>query len=475
MVSVQAEPLRTNAPLKEPPIEKGNFFVGSLVDFGSAPLEFFPRLFKTHGDLVKFRVGPLYAHIVRHPKDVARVLQENHTAYGKQTLGYKKMKLLLGEGLVTSDGDFWLRQRRIAQPAFHRERIAGFADTMVGRTQEMLERVSAQAERGEDVEMYREFCETAMEIAGDTLLSVDMSGEATAVAKALEFVLPYVDNLTTTILPFAEKFPTRKNREFKRQCKVLDDVVNGVIEDRRRMAERGDDLPNDLLTMLLEARDEDGSGMSDEQLRDEVMTMFLAGHETTANTLSWTVMLLAQNPEWQQKLHEELASVLEDGRDPTLEDLRRLPLLDRVVKEGLRLYPAAWMVARNARVDSDLSGYAIKKDTVVFLSPYFTHRHPEVWDDPEAFDPDRFLPENEAKLPKGAYIPFVAGPRQCIGKAFAEMELRLVLAMLVRDFRIELADSFVFEPEPTITMRPGKGVPVRLSPWNDDNAAKNAA
>lgn len=445
-----------------PPLPGGRGPFGHLPSLREDPARLLTRAFNELGDTGRLRVGPMMFTTVFHPRDVQRVLVENVANYTKHSHGYQKLKLLIGNGLVTSTGDFWLRQRRIAQPAFHRKRIEGFADTMVTAGLDLNEHLARLARADGVVDMHHEMMRVTLRIAGETLLSHDPSAAADEVGEALTFLLAYVDDLIHTPLPFYEQLPLPKNLRARRALARLDAIVGGIIAARRTGEPK-----NDLLSMLMDARDEDtGEGMSDAQLRDEVMTMFLAGHETTANALSWTLALLSLHPDVQRRLERELDDVL-DGRPPKLADLPALVFTQQVLKEAMRLYPPVWMMARRVEDDDEVGGHLLPKGSFVFVSQYVTHRHPAFWENPEGFDPDRFAParvaeEKERGRPRYAYFPFSGGPRQCIGNHMAELEAQLLLATLLSRFRVKLVPGYRVELDPGVTLRPKRGVPMTL-------------
>lgn len=463
MVALRALlPQRTHRHPLAPPLSGGSGLLGHLGALRDDPVQLFTRAFNELGDTARLQVAHMTFTAAFHPRDVQRVLVDNVASYTKHSHGYQKLKLLIGNGLVTSTGDFWLRQRRIAQPAFHRKRIQGFADTMVRAGLDLRERLAALARDESVVDMHHEMMRVTLRIAGETLLSYDPSAEADEVGEALTLNLAYLDDLIHTPVPFYERLPLPKNFRARRALARLDEIVNGVIEARRTEAPK-----EDLLSMLMDARDpETGEGMSDAQLRDEVMTMFLAGHETTANALSWTLALLSLHPDVQRRLEREVDEVLE-GRPPTLADLPSLVFTGQVLKESMRLYPPVWMMARRVEEDDELGGYRVPKGSFVFVSPYVTHRHPAFWDNPEGFDPDRFAParvaeEKERGRPRYAYFPFSGGPRQCIGNHMAEMEAQLLLATLVSRLRAKLVPGHRLRLDPGVTLRPEGGVPMTL-------------
>ena len=442
---------------RAPPMPQGEALLGHSRVLGETFLETFPRWAAEYGDAVSLRVPGIDFVGVFSPDGVRHVLQTNAKNYSKATRGYDKMRLFLGNGLVTSEGDFWKRQRRIAAPAFHRQRIEGFAASMVRATADMLDRWSAMPTTV-PFDVDRAMMSLTMRIASETLLGKDLSGEADAVGEALTFLTYNTNQRIVRLLDLPLSVPTPENKRFLRAVKVVDDVLAGLLAERRASTEKH----NDLLGMLLDARDEEtGEAMTDAQLRDEAVTVFAAGHETTSNALSWTILLLARHAGVARKLYEEVDRVLA-GRAPTVADLASLPYTKWVIQESMRLYPPAWVMGRYALQDDEVCGYRVRAGTQVLLSPWTTHRHPRYWDDPEAFDPERFSPAQSEGRHAFAYFPFGGGPRICIGNAFAMMEAQLILAMISQRFRLELAPGAHVEPERGITLRPAPALPVYL-------------
>lgn len=463
MVALRARLLpRPTGSLPLAPPLPGAGPLGHLPELRDDPTRLLSRAFNELGDTARLRLANMMFTTVFHPRDVQRVLVDNVANYTKHSHGYEKLRLLIGNGLVTSTGDFWLRQRRIAQPAFHKKRIEGFADTMVRAGLDLNERLAPLARNGAPLDMHAEMMRVTLRIAGETLLSHDPSAEADEIGKALTLGLEYLDETIHSVVPFYERLPLPRNLRARRALARVDDIVRGIIEERRAGPPK-----SDLLSMLMDARDEEtGEGMSDAQLRDEVMTMFLAGHETTANALTWTLALLSLYPDVQRRLEREVDEVLE-GRPPTLADLPRLVFTGQVLKESMRLYPPVWMMGRRVEEDDELGGYFLPKGSFVFVSQYVTHRHPAFWDNPEGFDPDRFAPERLAEekergRPRYAYFPFSGGPRQCIGNHMAEMEAQLLLATLVSRVRAKLVPGHRLELDPGVTLRPKGGMPMTL-------------
>lgn len=446
---------RTSPSGRIAPSPKEGPIGGHFLRFRRDPLHFTVATRNEVGDIARVRFGWLTAHLLSHPDHVRHVMIEHQKNYDKGTRGFDKIRTVLGNGLLTSEGSFWLRQRRIAQPAFHKERLAGFAETMARVTEEQIAGWSS----GSELDMSREMMRLTLRIAGLTLLSTDAASDADRVGQALGLVLGEAQR--RILSPFDwEKLPTPTNIRLKRAISDLDAVVMTIIENRRRAAER----PNDLLTLFMEARDEEtGEAMNDRQLRDEVLTMFLAGHETTANALAWALYLASIHPGEADKVRAEVRAVVGSGRVKA-EHLGDLVLTKRFLQEVMRLYPPAWIIGRRAVTADEIGGYEIPEGSLVFLSPWVIHRHPSFFPNPEGFDPERFAPQTFAALPKTAYFPFGAGPRVCIGQGFAMMELTLVLATILSRFRLDLAPTAQVVPQPTITLRPKKGIPMTVHP-----------
>ena len=434
------------------PGPRGHPLLGSLPAVRRDPLRLFLEAFREYGEVVRFHFGPMVAHLVSSPAGANHVLVENQKNYGKQTRGYRNLRYVLGNGLLTSEGEAWRRQRRIVQPAFHRQRIAGFARTMLAAAEDAAS--SLEARRGQVVDMHHEMMRLTLRIVGETLLGYDPTDSADEVGAALAFLLRIANERSARILDLPPVIPTGENVRFRRALATLDAVVLRMIAERRKKpGDRGD-----LLSMLIESRDaETGEAMDDRQLRDEAMTIFLAGHETTANALTFSWLLLSRFPPAFRELRAELADVL-GGRRPSAEDLPRLSMPRRIVQEAMRLYPPAWIIGRSVNEADEIGGYEIPARSIVFVSPYVLHRHPGLWEDPEGFDPARFASEP----PRGAYLPFGGGPRMCIGNGFAAMEAELVLATLAQRLRFDLLPGHPVVLEPSITLRPRYGLPMTV-------------
>lgn len=429
--------------------------LGDLPRFRRDPLAFFMDR-AGDGDVVPVRLVTR-GFLVNHPDYVKHVLQDNHTNYRKGPL-YPRLEPVVGEGLLTSEGELWRRQRRLAQPAFSRERVAGFAAIMTARTAAMLERWAPHVDSGAPLDVHGELMRLTLAILGDTVFGMDLSRESDAVTQAVTTAIEITNRRVYSLFPPPLAWPTPENRRYRRALATLDAVVDDMIAAKRRSAS----VSNDLLSMWMQARDEDtGERMSDRQLRDEAMTMLIAGHETTALVLSFTAHLLSRHPDVERKLRDEVSGVLGD-RVPASDDVSRLPFTSLVIHEAMRLYPPAWFIARRAINADTLGGRTIPAGSGLLLVPYLTHRHPAYWDDPDAFDPERFTAERSAGRPRFAYFPFAGGPRQCIGNTFAMMEAPLILAMIAQRYRLHRVPGHALELDASITLRPRGGIPMTL-------------
>ncbi len=438
------------------PGPEGYPLVGVIPKIGRDILGFFLHLQEEYGDVVSLDFGSRHMVLITHPDDIKYVLQDNNRNYAK---GYDQAKPVLGNGLVSSEGEFWRRQRRLIQPTFHRRRIAGFAEVMVDSTLEMLNSWRLIAKIGAPVDVAAEIMRLTQQIIARTMFSTDVGSQTDVLCQAFDVTLEYMNYRMFNPLPLIDRLPTPTNRKFKHWLGVLDDIMYDLIENRRRSSSP----PDDLLTMLLEAKDEEtGEGMTDKQIRDEVVTIFFAGHETTASTLAWTWYLLGRHPEVKDRFYQEVEEVLKGSR-PSMADTQRLPYSRQIIDEALRIYPPAWMFARQSIEVDELGGYHIPAGTALMISPYITHRHPDFWEDAEVFNPDRFSPELAANRHRMAYFPFGGGPRLCIGKDFALVEATLILAMIAQEYRLEPLLDRAVTPQPIATLRPREGVYMRLS------------
>jgi cytochrome P450 len=365
----------------------------------------------------------------------------------------QEAKRILGEGLLTSEGELHLRQRRLMQPLFHSRRVNGYAETMVS----CAERASQVWRDGGRVDAHREMARLTLAIVGQTLFDADVEGEASEIGVALTHALDSIKTLTLPWSAVIAALPIPAMRRLRRSRERLDQTIYRLIRDRKADDREGPDL----LSLLVSAREDSGEPMSDEQIRDEAMTLFLAGHETTAAALTWTWFLLAKHPDVEARLHEELDAVL-GGRPPGVDDLERLHYAEMVLSEAIRLYPPAWLIGRRALVDFEVGPYLIPARAIVILSPYVSHLDPRWFPEPERFDPERWTEAQRATRPRWAYFPFGAGARTCIGQGFAWTEAKLVLATLARGWRLRRVPGHQVELHPRVTLRPKGGMPMTL-------------
>jgi cytochrome P450 len=434
---------------KTPPGPKGHWLLGSLREFRQDMLGFYRQIAREYGDIVAFRLGPKKLVLLNHPDFLEQVLVTENRNFIKH-YAFRLLRPTLGNGLVISEGDFWLRQRRLMQPAFSRQRIESFAPVIVGYTSRMLESWRSGSTR----DLHADMMKLAMSIVTKTLLDVDTGDRATVVGRSVDVIMHDFSDRFQSAFPPPFWLPVPRNLHLKRHVRRLDEIIHDIIRQRR--ADRED--RGDLLSMLVQARDEaDNTGMTDKQLRDEVMTLFLAGHETTASALAWTWHLLATHPAVEAKLLAELETVLE-GRLPTAADVPRLVFTEQVVHETLRLYPPAYVFGRQALEDCSIGGYSINKGTTVLIPPYVTQRDARFFDRPDEFDPDRWNDGLFKRLPKYTYYPFGGGPRVCIGNSFAMLEAMLIVATVVPRFHFELAAEPPVVPWPSITLRTRHGI-----------------
>lgn len=451
---------RSPATAVRPSGPPGMPVIGNLLAARRDPLAFLLRLSRDYGDIARYRLGYYTGYLVNHPDYIRHVLQLNHRNYNKQNFTYRMLKPVLGEGLLTSDGAHWLRERRLIQPAFNHKRLETLGSLMTTASAELLDEWDSAAARGQPIDMAEEMRRLTLRIIGETLFSIDISTDTNTIGTAFTSLNQDVAYRFRTVFVPPLWVPTPRNLAFKRARAELNAVVYSIIAERRRHA----DSRGDLLDILLAARDEaSGTGMTDQQVRDEVMTLMLAGHETTATALTWIWYLLSQYPEVAERLRSELDRVL-GGRVPEVDDLPALPYTNQVVNEALRLYPPVWVISRTAIEDDHVGKYHVPAGTVLLLSQYTMHRHPAFWEQPERFRPERFSPEHAGKHHPYAYFPFGGGPRLCIGDHLAMMETQLVVATIAQRYRPELVTGHPVEPEPLVTLRPRYGMSMIIHP-----------
>lgn len=448
--------VRAGIRTDRPPGPPQRRFSGNLREFSRDRLGALARWHREYGDMVSARFGPRPILFVQHPDLVESVLVDQNRKFIKH-YRLRSSTRTLGNGLLTSEGEFWRGQRKLVQPAFHRDRIAAYASVMVEFTERMIQSWADGQVRDVQDDMMR----LTLEIVARTLFDAELRGDSAEASAAMETLMAGFIRRTGRLVPIPNWVPTPLNLRVERAARRLDRILLRIIAQRRQSGEnRGD-----LLSMLLHAQDEEsGRRMTDAQLRDEAMTLFMAGHETTANTLAWAWYLLALHPDAEARLHAELDEVL-GGRAPTLADLPRLPFTGMIVTETLRVYPTVWMLGREAVEPVELGGCRVPAGTTVFMPQWTIHRDPRWFDEPERFRPDRWDPKHglQDRLPRYAYFPFGGGPRICIGNTFALMESALILAAVARRFRLTMAHGAVVTPLPTLTLRPARGVQVVVS------------
>ncbi|HWP42122.1 MAG TPA: cytochrome P450 [Blastocatellia bacterium] len=453
--------------IAHPPGPKGKPVVGSLPEFRRDPLNFLLGLAREHGDVALFKLGPQEVYFINHPDYIRDVLVTHNRNFIKSR-GLQMAKRFLGEGLLTSEGEFHRRQRRLAQPAFHRQRINQYAAAMVDYAARTRDRWQDKT----TLDISQEMMRLTLAIVGKTLFDADVESEAKEIGRALSDIMKLFNRITMPFPNLLNKLPLPSNFRFLRASRRLDQTIYRIIDQRRASGEdRGD-----LLSMLLLAQDDEGdrSGMTDRQLRDEAMTIFLAGHETTANALTWIWYLLSQHPEVEAKLHREIDETLE-GRLPASDDVPRLRYVDMVFAESMRLYPPAWVMGRQVLSDYPIGKYIAKSGAIILMSPYVMHRDARFYPNPSLFDPERWTPEARAERPKFTYFPFGGGPRVCIGEQFAWMESILVIATLAQRWRFRLAPGFRAEPKPMITLRQRYGMQMQLERRAGNTSLRQAA
>jgi cytochrome P450 len=454
----------TAARGKLPPGPRGSLILGSTFAYMRDPIGFLTKTAREYGDFVRLKLGNLSTYLVSNPEHIEYALRTHADQFMKDELT-RWLTPLVGQGLLTSEGEFWRRQRRLAQPAFQRQQIERYAAVMVEHTERML---STWAD-GQTRDLHEDLMGLTLSIVAKTLFNVELAGEARVVGKSLEIVMNYFMS-PMRWFGIREKLPLPSTRRYLRAIQQIDDIIFGIIRQRR---ESGED-PGDLLSRLLAAQDDEGKGMTDRQLRDEAVTLFLAGHETTALVLFYTFYLLAQNPAAEERLRSELEEVLGE-RSPTAGDVPNLRYTEWVVRESMRCYPPAWGIAREALVDCEIGGYFVPEGTQLFFTQWLVHRDARWFNDPESFRPERWENDLIKRLPRCAYFPFGDGPRVCIGNHFAMMEAILVLATIAQRFRLSTRPGQTLELLPSITLRPQNHVGMRLHAKNRPAASAHTA
>lgn len=448
---VQTDPLTPPSPPSHP-------LLGLMREFRQDRIGLYRRVARNNGDVLRMRYLWVNTYTVSHPDYFKQILQDNNRNYIRNAFVNNTFKLFLGDGLFTLDGESWLGRRRLMQPAFHRPRLANLGGLMTAAAEAMLAGWDAGAD-GQELAVDEEMMKVTLRIVGKALFSADLLGASSVLGDAFTSVSEFVNYRMQTPFPLPLFVPTRRNRQFKAALATLDHTVYGLVAERKA-SQQTDEEKGDLLDMLIAARDEEtGTGMTDGELRNEVALLMFAGHETTATTLTWTFYLLSQHPAVEAKLHAELARVL-GGRTPTLADLPNLPYNRMVIEETMRLYPPAWGLSRQSVGEDIIGGYRLPAKASITLPIMTLHYDPRWWENPETFDPERFTPARSADRHKFAYLPFGAGPRQCIGNHFALLEAQLVLATVAQRYQLRLRPGHPVQPDPVFVLRTSHGLPM---------------
>ena len=452
-------------PDKIPPGPKGKPIAGNLLEFRRNPTGFLLNAALEYGDVVYLKFGPQQIFLINNPDYIRDVLVTNNRNFIKSR-GLQMARRFLGEGLLTSEGDLHRRQRRLAQPAFHKQRINSYAGVMA----EYAARARDRWGDGETLDIHQEMMRLTLGIVGKTLFGADVESEAQEIGEALNAIMKLFDRITIPFPQLMNSLPLPSNYRFLKAHRRLDRTIYRIIGEHRAAGiDRGD-----LLSMLLLAQDEEGDGgsMTDVQLRDEAMTIFLAGHETTANAMTWTWYLLSQNPEIEKKLHSEIAEVL-DGRLPAADDVPQLRYTEMIFAESMRMYPPAWAMGRQVLSDYEVGGYVAPAGSIILMSPWVMHHNPRYYPDPLRFDPERWTPQNREARPKFCYFPFGGGPRVCIGEGFAWMEGILLIAAIAQRWKMRLETGHRVEMRPLITLRPKYGMRMTVTSRQQSNQANS--
>ena len=426
------------------------------------PSGFLVEMRKKYGNVVQFPLPILPVYLVTHPDDVDRVMRVNAKNYGKRTIQYENLALVTGDGLLAADTQSWKRQRKLIQPAFHHEAIMRVGPDTVLVTDRMLKNWQ-KLPNNSVIDIDDDMMHAALEIVGRSLFGTDLAGDVEKTAQATLDALDIIVARARTPVTFPKWIPTPNNRKLAKALKQLDGAVQRILDERKKItAIAGVDRDVDMLDLLLAAHDDEG-GLNSKELRDQIVTFIVAGHETVASSLTWTWWLLGSHQDVQTKLQKEVDEVLQ-GRAPEVKDAANLPYTRAVVDEALRIFPPGWVVSRRSLGDDVLGGYEIPEKAVVIISPWATHRHPEAWNKAESFDPTRFMPDAPTPL-KGTYLPFGIGPRMCIGKDFAILESVLMIARIAQEWNLTPAGS---EPVPRalVMVRPAGGLPMFINRRN---------
>jgi cytochrome P450 len=452
------------AETKKAPGPRGGWLLGSTLDFKDSPLEFCAYVQKAYGDVARFQVGPSYWYLVSHPEDIHSIMTEQASIFQKPKIAKRLWSKFLGDGILTTEAEVWRRQNRMMRPAFHKNRIEEYGRLMVEYTHRMIDGWTD----GSVVDMDDAMVGVTLEIVAKTLFDADVQDGAETVGHAMHVLHQEMIEHIHMPLPVPKWWPSKRNKRKLQAIKDIEDIVHGVISERR---DSGKDH-GDLLSMLMAAEDEEGQGLSDTELRDQSMTIFFAGHETTAHAMTWTWYLLAKHPEITTRLVTDIHEVT-GGDRLSVAHLSQLPYLEMVIKESMRILPSVWVFIKEPTQDAELRGYKIPKGAQVVISPYVI-QHDERWyKNPETFDPERFSKERVGEIPNGAYVPFSGGARICLGKSFAMMEAQLIIGSMVQRLVPRLAGTGHVKRHAQLSMHPLGGLPATIMLRSDQKHAAN--
>lgn len=424
------------------------------------PLKFMLKMTELYGQFVQFPIGNLMVYLVNNPELIKHILQDNYRNYTKNTIQYNQLSTITGKGLLTSDGDHWLQQRRLAQPAFHRDLVKEYDTLITNFTVEMLNRWHQSASSQKPIDIDQEMMELTLRIVGKVFLSIDLVKDAEKLTKSVLEALEYIVFRSQNILAPPTFLPTKRNRNFNRSLAEINKLIFSLIQERRTLP----NPPDDLLTRLINFQEaEIGKKLGDNEIRDEIITILIAGHETVASALTWCWYLISKYPACQRKIKMEIDQNI-GNKIPTSSDLDKLSYVKLIFDETLRLYPPAWLITRRSISADKFFNYRTPEGSLFIISPYVIHRNPNYWINPLGFDPDRFSPSNISKQHKFAYIPFGGGPRLCIGDRFALFEAQLILITILQRFSLALVPSHIVELVPLVTLRPKQGMLMKVIP-----------
>ena len=444
---------------RQAPSPPGRFLIGHLGQLRKEPIKLLMRARSAHGDIVRLKLWWITAHLLSHPDQIQHVLQKKQPQYDKDLEPLRRLRPILGNGMVTADGSSWEHQRQVARPAFHQNEVHAFGPTITDFSDDLANRWTEAAAEGEVVDMHQEMMQVTLRIAGKALFGVDLKDETAASSDLLNVTMAAGLKRMNALIAAPLFLPTPNNRTLKRARRALERMIDKIIEEREHTGR----AEKDLLARLLDDHEALDPAKRGEQFYDEAITLILAGHETTANALAFSLHLLGRHRDIMAKLREETRAVL-GGRPAEIDDLPKLTYTRMVLDEAMRLYPPAWIIDRNCTEDDEIAGYAIPRGGLILLSPYVIHRHPDFWPDAERFDPLRFEKTKTADRPRHAYFPFGLGPRVCIGMGFALAEAVMVLATLIDRFDVEPVSGHVVKLDPNVTLRPKNGLPMTVRP-----------